>query len=215
MNKFNYKQLKITDWINLFALLLCVGGIVGSRIASVNSERFSSSQIEDIWYIEMMAITVSFILITNLKVRFYLVLATILTNINNWSLELFLKSSFSQITFLHYLFDIGIYYGNYLIFTYGPLLIGLFLRQTLKMNVGAGVFVSSTDYYIGLLHRVIIAFHSLVFIEYLIRHSNPIPNIYDTSNLLILYNLFPVAFPMYSALFYGLLAREALFSPKN
>lgn len=215
MNKFNYKQLKITDWINLFALLLCVGGIVGSRIYSAEYVSISSSKLTNIWFTETVAIIIGFVFINNLKVRFYLILAAVITYLNNWSAELFLSSSLSEFAYLHYLYDILVLVGSYIAFTNGPMVIGLFLKQTLDMKVGAGVFISSTDYYIAKLHHYMITFHTLVFCEYLLRHSNLFPEIYNTSNLLILYNLLPLSVAVYITAFYGILIREALFAPNS
>lgn len=213
MNKFNYKQLKITDWINLFALLLCVGGIVGSRIYSAEYVSISSSKLTNIWFTETVAIIIGFVFINNLKVRFYLILAAVITYLNNWSAELFLSSSLSEFAYLHYLYNILVMVGSYIVFTNGPMVIGLFLKRTLDMKVGTGVFISSTDYYIAKLHHYTIAFHTLMFGEYLLRHGNPLPEVYDTSNLLILYNLEPFEITIYVAAMYGLLIREALFAP--
>lgn len=215
MNKFNYKQFKVTDWINVFALLLCVGGIVANRFLSAEYFSFSSTKPTNIWFTETVAIIIGFVFINNLKVRFYLILAAVLTYLINWSAELFLSSSLSEFAYLHYLYNILVLVGSYIVFTNGPMVIGLFLKQTLDMEVGAGVFISSTDYYIAKLHRYMIAFHTLVFGEYLLRHGNPLPEIYDTSNLLILYNLEPFGITIYVAAMYGLLIREALFTPED
>lgn len=215
MSNFKDKRLNLSDITNVIALSICILGIVFNRLASLSYSSVFSEDLMQFWYLEMSAIIVGFVLINNIKVRFYLFLAAVLTYINNTTYALYLQSSFSEIVFLYYFHCIAIYASNYYVLKYGPTLIGRLLYSTLKIETGTGYFISSTDVYIVKLHRYMVVFYCSVFAEYIIRHGNPLPEIYDTSQLLLLYNLMPFCVPLYLAAFYGLLVREALFSPIN
>lgn len=215
MSNINNKRLGFTHLLNVLGLSICILGVVLNRSTSLSYASVFSDKLMQFWYLEMSAITVGFVLIQNMKVRFYLFLAAVLTHLNNTSLVLYLQSSFSDIVFLHYLHGIAIYIFNYYVLQFGPLIIGRTLYVLFNMNTGAGMCINSTDVYILKLHRYMIVFHSLYFIEYLVRHSNPVPEFYDTSQLVIIYNLMPFGLAGYLAFFYGLLIREAIFSSRK
>lgn len=215
MSNFKDKRLNLSDYISTLPMILCIGSVILSRLLSSNTIYISTNEFLEFWFLEMLAITIGLIFIRNLKVRFYLFLAAVLTYVNSFTYELLINSPFGDIGILYYLFDITLYACSYVVFKYGPIVIGQILSVTLQIDTGSGYFINSTDVYIVKLNRYTSGFHCLVFFEYLIRHSNPFPELYDTSHLLILYNLLPFSVTLYLAVFYGLLIREFILAPKN